>query len=181
LKKLLALFAVAMFSGCGVEAPSGAQGDGEVGRIEAAVAYCTACPSGSYTTGYSCSDSCNPPGTTCQSTGFTTNQVECVTASSVSGSTFSYCATNGHCRPPLVYTDTHYISDYSKTTGCDTDPSTPAVYNNTMTCVPVPSSGTIESCGFCPSGWTKVSAALNAARCTKDGGVVVELFVCTKS
>ena len=174
LKKLLAVFAVAVLSACGVAEQSNSQGGDAVGRVESAV--CGSCPSGSLTN--VCTSPLSPD---CDHNGGEVNDVGCLVPPSYLGTAFAYCnAGNGKCRASDNDPYTHYPAWYSRTYDCHTNRLTEPSFNNTLTCLPLPDSGTIESCGFCPPGWTVVSHAPNAERCTSSR-VVEELYTCTKN
>ncbi|XXF75762.1 hypothetical protein P2318_22205 [Myxococcaceae bacterium GXIMD 01537] len=170
MKRLLALIAVATLSACGAEESSAKSKNEALGVTEAAVSVCgwNSCGAGYVLTGYSCNSSCTTPPTNCSNP--VTNQSECIIVDPASSYTpcGSSCAT------------THYRSETIKSSACMLDPTHPPAYTNATVCLPVPSSGTIQACSFCPSGWTQVSVTPNSDSCVNTGGYKDNLVTCTK-
>lgn len=168
LKKLLALFAVVMLSACGTEEPSANSRDEALETTESALSVCgwNSCPSGYSVTGYSCNSSCTTPPTSCSPA--VTNQSDCI-ANTVYG--FTAC---GGCPT------THYVSSRVTTTSCMINLAYPPAYTNAANCQIIPDGGTIEACGFCPSGWALVASIPSSDKCVNSGGYKDALMTCTK-
>jgi hypothetical protein len=180
MKKMIAVVAVTLLSACGTQEPSATPGDEALGTTESALALCglNTCPSAYTLVGYSCDDACNTSSSKCSEAGWN-NKSHCAAYADLVGVSYLNCS--GGCpRAPNTYVDTHYLAAYTMTSACDSDPRSPPASNNTAQCEPLPSSGTIQVCGSCPSGWRTTSMGSPDARCTTPWGTVNHLVTCTK-
>jgi hypothetical protein len=180
LKRMMVVMAVTLLSACGTQEPSAAPEDESLGSTESALAVCglNTCPSGYAPVGYTCDDACNTSGTKCSEAGWN-NKSLCTAYTDLVGVSYVNCV-SACPRPPNASVDTHYVSGYTTTSACVGDPRYPPRYTNSAQCQPLPSSGSVQACGSCPSSWRTTSMGSPDPRCTTSWGAIQNLVTCTK-